>query len=46
MNTEGAGSLIVKDPSLVANERPDAVRPLNLDNPNGAAFLLVSIVGM
>ena len=46
MNTSGAASGVMKDPPQVANERPGAVRPLNSDNPNDAAFLLVSIIGV
>ena len=43
MNTSPPASPIAKDPPQVANERPGAVRPLNSDDPNNAAFLLVSI---
>ena len=46
MNTAGAASLIAKDPPQVANKWPGAVRLLNLDDPNNAAFLFVSIVGV
>jgi hypothetical protein len=42
----GTVSTIARDPPLVANKRPGAVRLLKPNYPNNAAFLLVSIVSM
>jgi hypothetical protein len=46
MNTLDAASGVAKSPPQVANERPGAALPLNYDDPNDAAFLLVSIISV